>query len=223
MKMTQRSWGRVGAGLFLSVSMVALAHGWPSDQADAPTPMQAVPTCLGLPATIVGGPGNDVLTGGAGPDVIVGLGGADEIFGGGGADVICGGSENDVLHGEGGDDRIQGGPGDDTFLGGAGADTADYSEAPAGVTIRINNFGGTSVDGLGGSDSMDNMEHADGSLFDDEIHGDDFANRIEAKAGDDLLFGHQGADTLIGGPDTDEAHGGNGVDGCTAETVFSCP
>ncbi len=96
-----------------------------------PTAQATSLTCDGLPATIVGTDGADVLVGSAGPDVIVGLGGNDHISGGGGDDVICGGPGRDNLSGGGGDDHLNGGTGrdrlagnvgDDLLLGGAGRD-----------------------------------------------------------------------------------------------------
>ncbi len=92
------------------------------------------PTCRGLPATVIGTEGADVLFGTEGRDVIVGLGGDDRIFGGAGRDTICGGSGNDLIFGEAGRDRLfgehgrdtlRGGPGRDTLVGGQGRDTLD--------------------------------------------------------------------------------------------------
>src|SRR2546423_11480214 len=78
-----------------------------------------IPTCLGLPATIVGTAGNDVLNGTPGNDVIIGLGGDDTINGLGGNDTICGDDGNDHLYGGAGNDAIQGGNGDDVIQGDA--------------------------------------------------------------------------------------------------------
>lgn len=64
-----------------------------------------------VPATIRGGPGDDVLTGGAGNDKLIGGPGNDELNGRGGNDELIGGSGGDVLNG---------GPGDDTLIGGSG-------------------------------------------------------------------------------------------------------
>ena len=50
-----------------------------------------------LPATIQGGPGDDVLVGGPADDVIDGGPGSDIIAGGGGADVLSGGSGTDLV------------------------------------------------------------------------------------------------------------------------------
>ena len=108
-------------------------------------------TCAGLAATIVGTPGNDVLTGTNGPDVIHGLSGNDTINGGNGDDIICGGNGNDTLNGGNGNDRLfgengtdtlngnngndalDGGAGTDTCNGGSGADTAANCESVISV------------------------------------------------------------------------------------------
>jgi len=95
-----------------------------------PTPI----TCNGLPVTISGTAGNDILVGTFGADVIAGLGGNDTIKGQGGNDVICGGNGNDKiyggsgkdkLYGEKGRDRIYGGSGKDKLYGGRGRDRLD--------------------------------------------------------------------------------------------------
>ena len=105
-----------------------------------PPPPPIVPTippiprsdlCRGLPPTIVGTEGRDIIIGTPGPDVIHGLGGNDVIRGMGGNDVICGGPGRDrifggrgrdKLFGEGGRDRLNGGSGRDRCGGGPGLD-----------------------------------------------------------------------------------------------------
>jgi Ca2+-binding RTX toxin-like protein len=72
---------------------------------------------IGLPATIVGGKGNDTLTGG---------GRADLISGGTGDDDIHGGSGNDTLEGLAGSDHLNGHAGADLVLGGADMDIGLY-------------------------------------------------------------------------------------------------
>lgn len=86
---------------------------------------QAVPTCNGIPATIVGTPGNDVLFGTPGPDVIVGLGGNDMIIGLTGDDIICGGAGNDLIFSGPGDNMVFGGLDNDILIGGSGDDYID--------------------------------------------------------------------------------------------------
>src|ERR1043166_6332592 len=86
-------------------------------------PAQAqVPTCLGLPATIIGTAGSDGIPGTPGDDGIIGRGGNDTICGDDGNDVIHGGDGNDVIQGGNGDDVIYGDNGADTIDGGAGND-----------------------------------------------------------------------------------------------------
>ena len=77
----------------------------------------AVPACRGVPATIVGTHGPDVIHGTNGRDVIVGLSGDDIIRGHDGDDLICGNWGNDRLYGGNGKDRLYGDPGDDALRG----------------------------------------------------------------------------------------------------------
>jgi Ca2+-binding RTX toxin-like protein len=96
-------------------------------------------TCSGLPATIVGTPGDDVINGTTGPDVIAGLDGNDVIDGGQGDDVICGGPGEDTLSGSGGNDTLFGGQGNDDLH------TSDfptlgntlYGRSGRGSTVRV--------------------------------------------------------------------------------------
>ncbi len=83
------------------------------------------PTCLGLPATIVGTPSEDSIDAGNGIDVIVTFGGHDVVEGGNGDDVICTGFGDDVIDGGRGDDRVDAGGHDDTIVGDRGDDELD--------------------------------------------------------------------------------------------------
>jgi Ca2+-binding RTX toxin-like protein len=78
--------------------------------------------CMGIPATIVGTVGDDVIYGTPGTDVINGLDGDDVIYGLDGNDLICGGSGNDKLYGGKGNDKIYGERGMDMLSGGSGND-----------------------------------------------------------------------------------------------------
>jgi uncharacterized repeat protein (TIGR01451 family) len=98
------------------------------------------PSCQGIPATVIGSPGNDTLSGTGGPDVIVALGGNDTIVSRAGRDLICagagsdyvgggsaadrafGGAGKDRLSGRGGQDLLKGGSGNDWLFGGRGSD-----------------------------------------------------------------------------------------------------
>ncbi len=124
-----------------------------------------VPTCFGVPATIVGSEGRDVIRGTNGNDVIVTLGGNDLVFGRGGDDLICTGEGSDRAFGSNGDDMIDLGPGRDLGLGQNGDDTI-----------------------LGGDD-RDTLIGGNG---DDELFGGAATDIILAGRGDDLLDGGVG-------------------------------
>lgn len=192
---------------------------------------------------IAGGAGDDSIWGGAGADIIYGdLPDDTSAFGislgsaGNGADVIFGGDGNDTIYGNGGADTLNGEAGDDTFMLGdddgandivrggdgsadAGTDTVDYSAAGAAVTIDL--AGGTATGAMTGTDTLDGIENAVGSAFDDTITGSAVANSLSGGAGNDTLsglggidniFGYAGDDVLIGGAGNDNLTGGTGAD-----------
>lgn len=154
-------------------------------------------TCNGLPATLVGTSGNDVLVGTDGRDVIVALGGNDTVDGLRGSDVICGGSGDDtliggrghdVLVGDDGKDRLEGNRGRDDLYGGAGSDVL-----------------------LGGKDP-------------DRLWGNNGSDTLNGNNGADELRGGKANDTIVGGNKTDKIWGGNGDDYCDSldEVVSGC-
>ena len=87
-----------------------------------------VPTCQGVPATIVFQPGQFSLEGTDNRDVVVGTRGANNFKGHGGDDLVCLGGGNDSyfpgreVNGSDGNDEVYGGGGDDFFAGGKGND-----------------------------------------------------------------------------------------------------
>ncbi len=150
------------------------------------------PLCGGVPATIVGTMGADILIGTEGVDVITGLAGNDTIWGHSGADIICAGDGNDLLAGESGRDRLH---------GGAGVDVAGYGNAPGAIQAYL-------ADGIvrapDGRDRVASIESVVGSAFDDRIVGDHKAN---------VLIGLGGFDRIAGGA---------GTDSCDGELEFTC-
>ena len=112
--MVVRAFGSVVAA-FVALAVVAVG----------PASGQDVPTCEGVPATIVGTEGNDRINGTPGDDVIVGLGGRDRIAGGAGNDLICGYGGHDTVSGGPGADRLFGGGGRDHIMGNKGRDRID--------------------------------------------------------------------------------------------------
>lgn len=122
------------------------------------------------------------------------------------SNIFTGGVGRDVFFGEGGDDRFIGSAGNNLYSGGSGVDTADYSLAPAGVTLSLTM--GTASNGFGGTDSIDTMENVIGSAFADTIRGSGADNRLEGGDGNDFLYGLGGSDVLVGGAGNDFLDGG---------------
>ena len=176
--------------MLLAISMIAVLLGTVSTAG-----AQSGWACSGIPATIVGTPGNDTLNGTPGPDVIVGREGNDTIRGLGGDDIVCGGKGNDIIYG---------GAGFDILFGAQGADTL-YSTNGTSPSQRQDTRGARMFGGAGN----------------DIIHGSARWDRMQGGVGNDQLFGYEGRDwiraganndTVDGGPAVDDLHGGNGRD-----------
>jgi Ca2+-binding RTX toxin-like protein len=168
-------------------------------------PAEAVTTCAGLPATIVGTGGADTRIGtplrdvvqlGAGNDSFDGQGGDDIICGGAGKDRLGGGAGNDRVYGEAGKDYFIEGAGDDRIVGGAGRDYLSYFASTTG--IRVSN--GNTIDGQG-HDVTDT----------ETIEGTGKADRMVGGAGADDLRGLTGNDSLDGGAGNDFLTASGGV------------
>ena len=151
-------------------------------------------TCNGLPATIVGTIGDDVINGTNGSDVIVGLGGNDIIHGGNANDTICGGHGNDTIYGDNGNDTLIGSFGNDLLDGGNGNDSLD---------------GGDGNDGLNGQNGNDTLVGSNGN---DSLTGANGNDSLDGGANDDALVGNNGNDAMTGGSGADSFSGGNGSD-----------
>ncbi|MGH9922648.1 MAG: Ig-like domain-containing protein, partial [Nitrososphaerales archaeon] len=153
-------------------------------------------TCQGVPTTIIGTSGHDVITGTQGNDVIVGLEGNDSINAMGGDDLVCGDAGNDTLIGGAGIDNLNAGDGNDGILGGAGNDV---------------------ISGDAGNDSMS------GDLGSDTMLGGVGDDRLLGGANDDTLYGGDGNDSIDGGSGNDSVDGGSGNDNCvTVESIANC-
>ena len=151
---------------------------------------------------LVGADANDTIRGFGGDDSLFGSGGDDRILGARDHDTLDGGSGDDELLGGGHRDVLIGGVGNDRLDGGAGIDTADYSDAAAGVHVRLDRASAQNTGGAG-IDTLANIERVTGSNHDDRLTGNALANLLEGGAGDDILNGLAGADTLRGGAGDD--------------------
>ncbi len=123
-----------------------------------------------------------------------------------GNDRLNGSSWGDYLEGYAGNDRLDGGKGADTLDGGAGDDTyfVDNSddrvvESPGGGYDIV--YASVSF-ALASDAEIEELRAAAGALS-LSLFGSDFANRIIGTAGDDVIDGKGGIDTLIGGAGDD--------------------
>src|SRR5688572_5882492 len=157
------------------------------------------------PNTLNGGPGNDQLFGWEGNDQINAQGGNDLIDGSLGNDGIQAGTGNDSVRGGPGDDFITGDAGNDTIDGGDNGqfgDTVNYETATTGVNVDL--VSGVATDGLGGTDTLFNVEHMRGSAFQDVLKGNFATNWFTPGAGNDTMDGRGGQDVVF----YEQANGG---------------
>ncbi|TFF80771.1 hypothetical protein DRM94_00970, partial [Aeromonas taiwanensis] len=123
-------------------------------------------------------------------DSLLGSTGADTIDGGNGSDLLDGGSGNDTLLGGNGDDTLYGGLGDDTLSGGNGQDLI---------------YGGSGNDLIG--TSLINSENGNDIIYGDGW--DDYRQQSRAVAGNDIIYGGNGSETIYGDNGDGGAIGGN--------------
>lgn len=153
-------------------------------------------------------------------DILVGNKYIDTLLGDDGADVLVGFLERDILLGGAGDDLIIGG-GAQLPLKGVMTEISEedpsglaYFDRPNPLTFADTLIGGDGADTLVGG-SWDDSENADGILKESELDLGDltfqeswgFNNVIWGGAGDDLVYGANGFDTLGGGAGDDILRG----------------
>ena len=178
--------------------------------------------------TLFGGTGHDVLTnstgndtlhGGTGNDDLIASNGDDLLYGGEGSDTLRGGADNDTLYG--GDDKdafiFEPGFGADTVYGGENGtdnDTLDLSALGSAVTITYTgDEQGTFSDGSG-TGTFFGIERFVLSDLNDVLHADNdtLGVAIEGHAGNDLIGGSTGEDTVFGGAGNDTLTSSAGSD-----------
>jgi Ca2+-binding RTX toxin-like protein len=152
---------------------------------------------------------NDSIVGSGGDNKLEGLGGNDVLEGGGGNDTLLGGADADTLIGGAGNDTIDGGVVTDRVAYGRDNNRVTYSSSTAGVNIDLSGItgdgsagSGTATDGLGGTDTLINVNIVVGSAHDDTIKGSS-ALIFE------VFYGEAGNDTIDGGLVTDTLNGDN--------------
>src|SRR6185369_1883538 len=88
-----------------------------------------------------------------------------------------------------------GGAGNDSIDGGQGFDRVDYTTSTVGVNVDLG--AGTASDGLGGTDTLLNIEGVRGSNFDDILTGSAAAfESFEGRQGNDQIDGLDGIDRV---------------------------
>jgi Ca2+-binding RTX toxin-like protein len=100
--------------------------------------------------------------------------------------LIVGSNGDDSLYGGGGNDTLDGGDGNNSLDGGAGTDTATFADAGSGVNVSLMIVGTQNVGG-GNTDTLANIENLTGSNFNDTLEGN---------AGDNVLDGGKGTNTV---------------------------
>ncbi len=144
--------------------------------------------------TLKGNAGNNVLNGGAGVDTVS----YDNALAGVIVSLSVAGPQNTVsagldtllnfenLTGSNFNDTLRGNNGDNVIDGAGGIDTVSYDNAAAGVTVSLS-LGTPQVTGGAGSDTLLNVENLTGSAFADTMSGN---------AGNNVLNGGAGIDTV---------------------------
>jgi Ca2+-binding RTX toxin-like protein len=110
-------------------------------------------------------------------------------------DTLTGDRRANILSGGAGDDTLDGGAGADTLSGGAGNNTATYAASGAGVTVSL--LAGTAAGGTAQGDTVIGIQNLTGSAFSDRLTGDGQANVLQGGAGNDALYGNDGAAVFI--------------------------
>jgi len=151
---------------------------------------------LRVPATLIGGEGNDAITGGLGDDALRGGAGDDEL------DGFLG---NDTLRGGDGNDRLLPNVGTDTVAGGDGFDVVEYGRrsTPSFSLDGLANDGAAGENDLIGTDVEGVLAAASNADDTATIVGDGRANRLRVTVGKGNINGGEGADFLEGGPQDD--------------------
>lgn len=178
---------------------------------------------------IEGGAGNDVLDGGLGVDTAsyasnsaavfvqlqlqgtvqhIGAAGSDtlrnfeNLLGSAFDDVLFGDNVANTITGGAGNDTIEGFGGDDILDGGDGRDTVSYQNATGG-NVAVSLLG--AANGGAGNDTVLNFENIVGSVFNDVLFGNDVANELLGGSGNDTINGGLGNDILQGEAGNDTA------------------
>lgn len=172
--------------------------------------------------TIEGGAGADTVWAGAGDDWISGGSGNDTLQGASGNDTIWGGAGSDELHG--GDDAdtftLKSTDGSDTIFGGEGGNDWDVIQL-SGAAAQVNwtgwEMGSVTYDSGATYSYFWEIEQVQGTSYADtfDARGAGTGVNVIAGAGDDTIIGSDYADVIDAGAGNDSIAGGAGDDTIT--------
>ncbi|WP_159564425.1 beta strand repeat-containing protein [Budvicia diplopodorum] len=124
-------------------------------------------------------------------------------------DVLSGNAGNNILTGGGGNDMLIGGAGDDLLIGGNGSVTASYQTSTSGIHANLHTA--TVADGLGGTDTLVQIDRIQGTSYNDTFtissNRDLQTYAIDGGAGTDTLKKSGAGQTVnLTGPDFHISH-----------------
>ena len=131
------------------------------------------------------------------------------------ADTITGSNGRNSINTGQGNDTIINSAENDTYDGGIGIDTLDFHSVTAAQDVVVDlSLASNQVieDGLGGRDTITNIEIIQASTRNDTLTGDANNNTFFGNEGADTLSGAAGDDSLDGGSGNDALYGGSGND-----------
>lgn len=133
-------------------------------------------------------------------EIIDGTAFDDRLLGSSTANTFSGGAGNDSLDGRGGNDWLTPGAGNDTVDGGDGVDMVSFVDALRAFEVNL----ATGIARSGNEvDRLLNLENLTGSIFSDNITGNDGANLLRGLGDYDWFNATPGADTIDGGTGRD--------------------
>ena len=202
--------------------------GFTSISANAGDGADRVTVSVSLPATLVGGNGDDVLTGGPLNDTLDGGAGDDWFIGNGGADTMIGGPDNDHASWTGRANPVTAdldGVADDGELGEGDNARSDIETLVGGnaADTLTGNSGNNGLDGGPGPDTLNGGAGDDYALYWsrtapvnvslDGVVNDGEAGENDVLAADvESAIGGSGNDTLVGNGGVNNLWGWNGDD-----------
>jgi Ca2+-binding RTX toxin-like protein len=140
-------------------------------------------------------------TGGAGNDTLINI---NHVRGTSYADTLIGSTTSLT-------EQFEGRAGNDTIDGAGGTDMVRYDSAT--VAVNVNLVTNLASDGLGGTDTLSNIEGIRGSGYGDTLTGGNTANGSGAIDGFEFFMGQGGNDTIDGGVGYDRADYTNSTTG----------